>query len=75
MAMNEQALLTFAQNMIRNNRDKIPNTPWAQSAVNAIMNNDAKSGMGIADNLCNTYGMTREEALKAASQSIKFPQN
>ena len=60
MAMNEQALLTFAQNMIRNNRDRIPNTPWAQSAVDAIMNNDANSGMNIADNLCNTYGMTRE---------------
>lgn len=72
--MNEQALLTFAQNMIQNNRDRIPNTPWAQSAVDAIMNNDAKSGVNIADNLCSTYGMTREEALKAASQSIKFPQ-
>ena len=74
MAMNEQALLTFAQSMIRNNRDRIPNTPWAQSAVNAIMNNDATAGANIADNLCSTYGMTREEALKAASQSIKFPQ-
>ena len=74
MAMNEQALLTFAQNMIRNNRDRIPNTPWAQSAVDAIMNNNASAGMNIADNLCNTYGMTREEVLKAASQSIKFPQ-
>lgn len=73
--MNEQALLSFAQNMIRNNRDKIPNTPWAQSAVNAIMNNDAKSGANIADNLCNTYGMTREEATKAAMQSLKFPNN
>ena len=70
MEMNEQALLTFAQN---NNRDRIPNTPWAQSAVNAIMNNDTKSGISIADNLCTTYGVTREEALKEASRSIKVP--
>lgn len=72
MAMNEQALLAFAQNMIRNNRDRIPNTPWAQSAVNAIMNNDPTSGMNIADNLCKSNGMSREEATRAAMQSLKF---
>ena len=62
-----------SDDMIRNNKDKIPNTPWAQSAVNAIMNNDPKSGAEIADNLCNTYGVSRDEALNMASKSIKLP--
>ena len=50
--MNEQALLLFAKNMIQNNRDRIPNTPWAQAAVNSIMNGDATAGAEIANNLC-----------------------
>ena len=70
--MNEEQMLIFARNMIQRNQGNIPNTPWAQAAVNAIMNGDVKAGASIADNLCNTYGVSREDALKQASQSIKF---
>ena len=70
--MDDKMLLLFAQNMIRNNKDKIPNAPWAQAAVNAIMNNDVAAGSKIADNLCASYGSTREEVLEMASKAIKF---
>ena len=61
--MNNNILL-MAQQFIRNNKSNIPNTPWAQSAINAIMNGDEKSGMQIADNLCKSYGMTKEEVIQ-----------
>ena len=62
-----QSILYFAQKMIQSNQDKIPNTPWAQAAVNAIMNNDAATGAQIAQNLCNSNGVTKEQALKNAA--------
>lgn len=71
--MNDQALIIFAQNMIRNNQNRIPNTPWAQAAVKAIMDNNPTAGAEIADNLCQSYGTSREEALKLASQNLKVP--
>ena len=70
--MTEEQMLMFAGSMIQRNQGNIPNTPWAQAAINAIMNGDAKAGANIADNLCNAYGVSREDALKQASQSIKF---
>ena len=68
-------ILIFAQQMIQRNQNNIPNTPWAQAAVSAIMNGDEQAGSQIADNLCQSYGMTREEALNKAKQSIKLPFN
>lgn len=70
--MNDM-ILAFAQQMIRRNQNNIPNTPWAQAAVNAIMNGDSQAGSKIADNLCQTYGVTREQALNEAAKAIKFP--
>ena len=67
MASND-ALLYFAQKMIQSNRNRIPNTPWAQAAVNAIMNNDANAGQQIANNLCQSNGVTKEQALQQAGQ-------
>ena len=37
---NEQGLLLYAQNMIRNNKNSIPNAPWVKGAVDAIMEGD-----------------------------------
>lgn len=65
-------VMDFARNMIQNNPN-IPNTPWAQAAVQAIMNGDAKAGAQIADNLCRTYGTTREQALSMARQKMNLP--
>lgn len=65
--MNQNQLIFFAQKMIQSNQNKIPNTPWAQAAVNAIMNGDANAGQQIAQNLCNSNGVTREQALNQAA--------
>ena len=66
--MNASVIFNFARTMIQNNQDKIPNTPWAKAAVNAIMNGDNQAGSKIADNLCQSYGTSREEALKQAGK-------
>lgn len=43
-------------------------TPWAGAAINAIMNNDAKAGMEIANNLCNSAGASPEQIISAYNQ-------
>ena len=63
-------LLAFAQNMIRQNQGNIPNTPWAESAVSAIMNGDSKSGATLANNICQNMGMSREQVLDAAKKQM-----
>lgn len=40
--------------------------PVAQSMVTAIMTGDAKKGEEIARNLCETYGITPDEACRRA---------
>ena len=66
--MNQNNLLYFAKRMIQSNQNRIPNTPWAQAAVNAIMSGDANAGQQIAQNLCNSNGVSKEEALKQAAE-------
>lgn len=63
--------LDFARNMIQNNQNNIPNTPWAQAAVQAIMNGDVNAGQQIANNLCNSFGTPKQQVINMARQ--KFP--
>ena len=58
-------ILAFAKNMIRTNPN-ISNSPWAEEAMNAILTGDSKKGSAIAENLCNSYGVSRDEATKMA---------
>ena len=57
----------LASAMIRNNPN-IQQTPLAQAGINAILNNDAKAGEQLANNILNSMGMTKEEALKIARE-------
>lgn len=57
----------LAAQMIRNNPN-IQQTPLAQAGINAILNNDAKAGEQLANNILNSMGMTKEEALKIARE-------
>lgn len=68
MAANNNQLLYFARMMIQKNSNKIPNTPWAQAAVNAIMNGDAQVGEQLANNLCQSNGVSKEQALQQAGR-------
>lgn len=57
----------LAAQMIRNNPN-IQQTPLAQAGINAILSNDAKAGEQLANNILNSMGMTKEEALQIARQ-------
>ena len=63
-----QPLLTLAQRLIQSNKSKIPNTPWAQAAVNAIMTGNAQAGEQLANNLCQSNGVSKEQALQQAGR-------
>lgn len=57
--------LDFILNMAENNPN-ISSNPQAQAMLNVIKSGDAKRGEEIARNLCNTMGVTPEEATKQA---------
>ena len=57
----------IASRMIENNPN-IQQTPLAQAGINAILNNDVEAGTQLANNILNSMGMTKEEALQIARQ-------
>lgn len=62
--MNFQAM---ALDMIRRN-PQIANNPNAQELLNVIQSGDQKKGEEIASNLCETYGISRDDAVQKAKQ-------
>lgn len=44
--------------------------PFAQSGLSAIANMDVARGVEIADNICRSYGLTREQMLQGIAQTI-----
>ena len=60
-----------AMNMIRNNPN-VANNPNAQEFINVIQNGDSEKGKRIAQNLCNTYGVTPDQAMQQAKQFFKL---
>lgn len=65
-------IMDFAKNMIRSNL-KTSNAPWAQAGIDAIMNGDSAKGEEIADNLCKSFGMSREQMLAEARKRMNIP--
>lgn len=61
----------MASQMIRNNPN-IQQSPFAQAGINAILNNDAKAGEQLANNILQTVGMTKEQALDLARRQNLF---
>lgn len=55
-------------NSLLQNNPNIKNNPNAQEMLNVIMSNDSVKGEQIARNLCQTYGLTKEEAVQKARQ-------
>lgn len=68
--MNNQvgALL---QKLLENNPN-IQNNPQAKEFLEVIRNNDSVRGEQIANNLLQTYGVSKEDALKHAQQFFKL---
>lgn len=65
-------LTDMAAQMIRNNPN-IQQSPFAQAGVNAILNNDAKAGEQLANNILKSVGMTKEQAMQLARQQMHLP--
>lgn len=61
----------MATQMIRNNPN-VQQSPFAQAGINAILNNDAKAGEQLANNILQTVGMTKEQALDLARKQNLF---
>lgn len=68
-------MIALAQRVLQRSGGNIPNqnAPWAQAAITAIMNGDAQTGQQIADNLCQSYGLTRDQAMNQVAQNIRLP--
>ena len=60
-------IMNFAMAMINKN-PAIQNNPQAQELINVIQNNDSARGEQIATNLCNTYGVTKDQAIAQAKK-------
>lgn len=56
---------TLLQGLMANN-PAIANNPNAQNYLNVIQNNDQTKGEEIANNLCQTMGVTKEQAIAQA---------
>lgn len=70
MNQNIDPMVLAAQAIIQNNQGRIPNTPWAQAAVNAVMSNNPTEGQKIANNLCQTYGIDQSTFLQQAKNML-----
>lgn len=57
----------WALNLISQNPN-IANNPRAQEYIKIIQNGDSKKGEEIANNLCQTYGMSKEDAIANAKK-------
>lgn len=64
-------ILNLAMTMINNN-PQIANNPQAKSMIEVIQSGDAERGRQIAENLCNTYGVSKEDAIKQAKSFFKI---
>ena len=60
--------MDIASQMIRNNPN-IQQSPFAQAGVNAILNNDVKAGEQLANNILQSVGMTKEQAMQLAKKN------
>lgn len=65
-------LLGFAMNLIARN-PKLANNPQAQQLIDVIQRGDEKQGEEIAENLCKTFGTTREQAVSEAKKFFGLP--
>lgn len=61
--------ITDMANQIARNNPNVQQVPWAQAGINAILNNDAKAGEQLANNLLQSMGMTRDQAMEMARKN------
>lgn len=64
--------MNLVMNMIRNN-PQVANNPQAQEWLGVIKSGDQARGEEIANNILQSMGMTKEQALQEASKRFGFP--
>lgn len=64
--------IDFALRMIKNN-PQFKNNPQAQNYIQILESGDAQKGQEVANNLLNTYGMSKEDALSQAKSFFHIP--
>lgn len=69
--MMNQVIQMLANKLIQDN-PQIANSPRAREAIQAIQSGDSKRGIEIADNLCQSYGVSREEGIKQAMNFFRL---
>lgn len=69
---NGRGIMGFALNMLANNPN-IANNPQAKQWMQVIQSGDAQQGQQIADNICRSYGLSREDAIMQAKRFFNLP--
>lgn len=59
-------------NAVLRRNPNIQNNPQAQEYLNVISSGDSQKGQQIAENLCKTYGVTKEQAIAQAKEFFKM---
>ena len=57
--------MQFAMNMLQRN-PQVMNNPQAKGLMDVIQSGDSAKGRQMAENLCKTYSVTKEQALQEA---------
>lgn len=60
-------IMNFALNLLRSNPN-VANNPQSMEYVNILQSGDVLRGQQVATNLCNTYGISKEEAVNNAKR-------
>lgn len=63
--------IQFALNKIAQN-PQIANNPRNKELFEVIQSGDSKRGQEIAENLCQTYGVSKNDALETAKKFFGF---
>lgn len=64
------ALQQFALMQAQNNPN-ISNSPLGQEIMNVIRSGDSKAGETLANNILQSYGLTREQGMECAAKAIQ----
>lgn len=62
--------MSFFMNAINRNPG-ITNNPMAQNMVQILQSGDAQKGQQMAENLCKTYGVSKEQATSMAMEFFR----
>ena len=65
--MISQCIQQMAMKILKENPN-IANNPNAQSMINVIQSGDEKKGQEIAENICKSMGVSKEDAIRQAEQ-------